>query len=181
MTLKDKYGVEFQKELDECKYIPIWSTCTFSKMRLIASILGEEEPVFLRIRVVKERTVEDIDESIKRAKECFDKVHQQTSSNVKTVEKKTIRVDNSSTETVAEITKLNTIQSERIIKEEERRKLVEKRKQEQEQTAKENRRIIIIVIIAILGCIMLFNAKCSKTRSHHYDYFDPGMEYKHSD
>lgn len=65
-------------------------------------------------------------------------------------------------------------------KEEEHRKLVEKRKQEQEQTAKANRRIIIFIIIAILGAIMLFNAKCSKTRSNHNDLFDPAMEYRHS-
>jgi hypothetical protein len=66
-------------------------------------------------------------------------------------------------------------------KEEERRKLVEKRKQEIEQTKKENKRIIIIIIIAILGLVMLINAKCAKTRSnHHYDLFDPSMEYRHT-
>jgi hypothetical protein len=41
---------------------------------------------------------------------------------------------------------------------------------------------IIIIIIAIIGFVMLFNAKCAKTKSnHHYDHFDPSMEYRHSD
>jgi len=53
--------------------------------------------------------------------------------------------------------------------------------QEREQIAKENRRIFIIIIIAILGLVMLINAKCAKTRSnHHYDLFDPSMEYRHT-
>lgn len=63
---------------------------------------------------------------------------------------------------------------------EERRKLAEKRKLEIKQTKKENRRIIIVIIIAILGAMMLFNAKCSKTKSHHHEFFDPSMEYRHT-
>lgn len=52
--------------------------------------------------------------------------------------------------------------------------------QEIEQTKKENRRIIIIIIIVILGLVMLFNAKCNPSKNHHYDHFDPSMEYRHS-
>ena len=62
-------------------------------------------------------------------------------------------------------------------------KFTEKSKmQEREQRQKENRRIVIYIIIAIIGLVMLFNAKCAKTKSnHHYDHFDPSMEYRHSD
>ena len=45
---------------------------------------------------------------------------------------------------------------------------------------KERNLILVIIIIAILGCIMLFNAKCSKTRNNHYEHFEPEMEYRHS-
>ena len=66
-------------------------------------------------------------------------------------------------------------------KEAEQRKLSEKRKQEREQTQKDNRKIVIFIIIAILGLVMLFNAKCNPSKKHYYHYDNTDMEIRHSD
>jgi hypothetical protein len=182
MAYFEKYRVEFQEEGNGHIYIPVWSTCTFRKMRLITSITGKDVCVFIRVRVVKERTVEEIDEGLKKATESFNKLHCLTPSGTKVASTEPCRDNQTRIEETAQPLQkeVASIQSKNI-KEEERRRKIEQRKKIQEQTAKENRRIFIIIIIAILGLVILINAKCAKTRSnHHYDLFDPSMEYRHT-
>lgn len=182
MAYIDEHRVEPQEEENERIYIPVWSICTFRKMRLITSITGKDVCVFIRVRVVKERTVEEIDEGLKKATESFNKLHCLTPSGTNVASTEPCRDNQTRIEENAQHLQKEgaSIQSKKI-KEEERRRKIEQRKKIQEQTAKENRRIFIIIIIAILGLVMLINAKCAKTRSnHHYDLFDPSMEYRHT-
>ena len=182
MAYIDKHRVEPQEERNERIYIPVWSTCTFSKMRLITSITGNDLCVFIRVRVVKERTVEEIDEDLKKATESFNKLHCLTPSDTKVASTESCRDNHTRIEETAQPLQKEgaSIQSKNMKEEESRRKIAQRKKM-QEQIAKENRRIFIIIIIAILGLVMLINAKCAKTRSnHHYDLFDPSMEYRHT-
>ena len=166
--------------------IPIRNSKSTQEENLISSFLGDESPKELTVKVVHEKSVEEIDDTLKRVAESFNKLSQpvkdEDTNNIDIIREHPTLENKKKVETVKTSFQRATFpsQSERM-KEEEHRKLIEKRKQEQEQTAKENRRFIIFIIIAILGAIMLFNAKCNKSKSsHHYDHFDPSMEYRHS-
>lgn len=170
---------------EDLKYmkIPVRNSESNNEEDIISSFLGEKSKKEIKIKVVHEKSVEEIDDTLKRVAESFNKLSQPVKDEVtSTTIEQPILENKKNTQTVETSPKRATysIPSNKE-KEEGRRKLVEKRKQEQEQTAKENRRILIIIVIVILGLVMLFNAKCSKTRSHHYDYYDPSMEYRHSD
>lgn len=164
--------------------IPIRNSEANNEEDVISSFLGEKSKKGIKIKVVHEKSVEEIDDTLKRVAESFNKLSQPVKDEATSTnrvhpllenKKKTQTVEASQKRAVSSIGGENA-------KEEEWRKSIEKRKQAQEQTAKENRRIVIFIIIAILGAIMLFNAKCSKSKSsHHYDHFDPSMEYRHSD
>jgi L-lactate utilization protein LutC len=164
--------------------IPIRNSEANNEEDVISSFLGEKSKKGIKIKVVHEKSVEEIDDTLKRVAESFNKLSQPVKDEATSTNRVHPLLENKKKTQTVEASQKRAISSigGENAKEEEWRKSIEKRKQAQEQTAKENRRIVIFIIIAILGAIMLFNAKCSKSKSsHHYDHFDPSMEYRHSD
>lgn len=164
--------------------IPIRNSEANNEEDVISSFLGEKSKKGIKIKVVHEKSVEEIDDTLKRVAESFNKLSQPVKDEATSTNRVHPLLENKKKTQTVEASQKRAVSSIGVenAKEEEWRKSIEKRKQAQEQTAKENRRIVIFIIIAILGAIMLFNAKCSKSKSsHHYDHFDPSMEYRHSD
>ena len=164
--------------------IPIRNSEANNEEDVISSFLGEKSKKGIKIKVVHEKSVEEIDDTLKRVAESFNKLSQPVKDEATSTNRVHPLLENKKKTQTVEASQKRAISSigGENAKEEEWRKSIEKRKQAQEQTAKENRRIVIFIIIAILGAIMLFNAKCNKSKSsHHYDHFDPSMEYRHSD